>query len=90
MSRSAQCVSASVVTSLAIFFSFILATTPSISAQASAKPLRASEVMALEAAGVFPANVVDDVDARGLAFQPDADFLSLMIKAGQMRASSRH
>jgi tetratricopeptide (TPR) repeat protein len=82
MSRSAQCVSASVVTSLAIFFSFILATTPSISAQASAKPLRASEVMALEAAGVFPANVVHDVNARGLAFQPDADFLSLMTKAG--------
>jgi hypothetical protein len=70
MSRSAQSISAFVVTSLAVFFSFSfsLATTPNLSAETAARPLRASEVMALEAAGVLPANIVHEVAAPGIGF----------------------
>jgi tetratricopeptide (TPR) repeat protein len=46
------------------------------------RPLRASEVMALEAGGALPANMVYDITARGLAFRPQADFMALMTKAG--------
>jgi tetratricopeptide (TPR) repeat protein len=38
--------------------------------------------MALQAGGGWPANVVYDITARGLSFHPDADFMSLMTKAG--------
>jgi tetratricopeptide (TPR) repeat protein len=46
------------------------------------RSLRASEVMALQAGGALPANLVYDLTARGLSFHPDADFMSLMTKAG--------
>jgi tetratricopeptide (TPR) repeat protein len=46
------------------------------------RPLRASEVMALQAGGALPTNVVYDIAARGLSFHPDADFMSLLAKAG--------
>ena len=47
-----------------------------------AKPLRASEVMALEAGGALQANIAHDVAVRGINFHPDGDFLALMTKAG--------
>src|ERR1700735_4903043 len=52
-----------------------------VAAQAP-KPLRAGEVLALEVGGAMQANVVHHVAARGLNFQPDEDFLSLLKKAG--------
>ena len=45
-------------------------------------PLRASEVMAIQAAGALPANIVHDIATRGINFAPDQDFLALMTKAG--------
>jgi tetratricopeptide (TPR) repeat protein len=51
-------------------------------AQSSQKPLRASEVMALQAGGVLPENLARDIGKRGLNFHPDGDFLGLMTKAG--------
>jgi tetratricopeptide (TPR) repeat protein len=46
------------------------------------RALPASEVMALQAGGVLPANMVYDIRARGLSFHPGADFMALMTKAG--------
>src|SRR5579871_2528486 len=82
MSRSAPCVSAFVVSSLTVIFSFLIATTPSVSAQAAPRPLRASEVMALEAGGAMQENLAHDIKERGLNFHADANFLALMTKAG--------
>lgn len=50
--------------------------------QTAPKPLRASEVMALEAGGAFQANIAHDIAVRGINFHPDSDFLALMTKAG--------
>jgi Flp pilus assembly protein TadD len=46
------------------------------------KPLRASEVMALEAGGALAANIAHDIAVRGINFHPDGDFIALMTKAG--------
>ncbi len=46
------------------------------------RPLRASEVMALQAGAALPANISYDIEARGLNFAPDAHFLALMRRAG--------
>jgi tetratricopeptide (TPR) repeat protein len=51
-------------------------------AQTATKPLRASEVMALEAGGALQANLAHDIAVRGINFHPDSDFLTLMTKAG--------
>src|SRR5579859_934931 len=51
-------------------------------APAAPKPLRASEVMALEAGGALGANIAHDIAARGLNFHPDDSFFRLMTKAG--------
>jgi len=51
-------------------------------AQTATKPLRASEVMALEAGGALPANLAHDIAVRGINFHPDSDFLALMARAG--------
>ena len=51
-------------------------------AQTSSKPLRASEVLALEAGGALPANIVHHIAVRGLSFHPDDDFLKQATKAG--------
>lgn len=51
-------------------------------APASPRPLPASEVMALEAGGALSANLVHDIQVRGLGFKPSADFGELMKKAG--------
>ncbi len=53
-----------------------------VAAQTSLKPLRASELMALEAGGAFPANIVHHIAARGLNFHPDEDYLAQLKKAG--------
>lgn len=50
--------------------------------QTAPKPLRASEVMALEAGGALQANIAHDIGLRGLNFHPDSDFVALMTKAG--------
>ncbi len=54
----------------------------SSAAQTPSKPLRASEVMALQAGGALQANIVHDVETRGLRFHADDNFVSLMTKAG--------
>src|SRR3974390_703582 len=46
------------------------------------RPLRASEVMAIQAGGALPANIGHDVAIRGLTFHPDDEFLALMTNAG--------
>jgi tetratricopeptide (TPR) repeat protein len=51
-------------------------------AQTAPKPLRASEVMAIEAGGALQANIAYDITKRGLNFHPDEQFLALMKKAG--------
>ncbi len=51
-------------------------------AQTTPRPLRASEVMALEAGGALQANIAHDVAGRGLNFHPTDEVLSLMKKAG--------
>jgi tetratricopeptide (TPR) repeat protein len=48
----------------------------------SPRPLRASQVMALEAGGALQSNIAHDIAYRGLAFHPDDEFVSLMKKAG--------
>ncbi|HLV86971.1 MAG TPA: tetratricopeptide repeat protein [Candidatus Sulfotelmatobacter sp.] len=51
-------------------------------AQTAPHPLRASEVMALEAGGAMQANIAYDISSRGLKFHPDEDFFALMKRAG--------
>jgi tetratricopeptide (TPR) repeat protein len=51
-------------------------------AQSSRRPLRASEVMAIEAGGALQENIAHDISTRGLNFHPDDVFLGLMKKAG--------
>lgn len=51
-------------------------------AQTVPRPLRASEVMAVQAGGALEANIAHDITARGLNFHPTDDFLLLMKKAG--------
>src|ERR1700720_3448500 len=43
---------------------------------------RASEVLALEAGGVLPANVAHEIGVRGLNFDPDEDYRALLKTAG--------
>jgi hypothetical protein len=50
--------------------------------QTSPKPLRASEVLALEAGAVLPANVAHEIGVRGLNFHPDEDLRALLKTSG--------
>ena len=50
--------------------------------QTPPRPLRASEVLALEAGGVLPANVAHEIGVRGLNFDPDEDYRALLKTAG--------
>ena len=61
---------------LALFFSL------NLFAQPAPRPLRASEVMAVQAGGALEANIAHDINARGLKFHPTDEFLLLMKKAG--------
>jgi tetratricopeptide (TPR) repeat protein len=61
---------------LAILFSLHLL------AQTAPRPLRASEVMAVQAGGALEANIAHDITTRGLNFHPTDEFLLLMKKAG--------
>ncbi|HTS08761.1 MAG TPA: tetratricopeptide repeat protein [Candidatus Eisenbacteria bacterium] len=54
----------------------------SAATQNSPRPLRASEVMAIEAGGALQENIAHDIATRGLNFHPDDAFLGLMKKAG--------
>jgi hypothetical protein len=49
---------------------------------ASLRPLRESEILALVAGGIIPDNVVMEIQADGLAFLPDDEFRSLLTSAG--------
>jgi tetratricopeptide (TPR) repeat protein len=51
-------------------------------AQTAPRPLRASEVMALEGGGALQANIAHDISTRGLSFHPTDNFLALMKTAG--------
>ena len=51
-------------------------------ADATPRPLRASQVMALEAGKALSSNLVHDIRERGLSFTPDEEFLQLMVRAG--------
>ena len=50
--------------------------------QTPPKAMRASEVIALQAGGVLPESVAHDIAVRGLNFQPDEDFRTLMKTTG--------
>ncbi|HYA26180.1 MAG TPA: tetratricopeptide repeat protein, partial [Terriglobales bacterium] len=62
----------------------VLEALPSLNliAQTAPKPLRASQVMALEAGGALQANIAHDIAGRGLNFHPTQEFCALMKKAG--------
>lgn len=51
-------------------------------AQTAPGPLRASEVMAVQAGGALQANISYDISTRGLNFRPTDEFLALMKNAG--------
>jgi len=53
-----------------------------VASQTPPRPLRASEVLALEAGGVLPANVAHEIDVRGLNFHPDEDYRALLNTSG--------
>ena len=53
-----------------------------VASQTPPRPLRASEVLALEAGGVLPANVAHEIDVRGLNFHPDEDYRALLKTSG--------
>jgi tetratricopeptide (TPR) repeat protein len=51
-------------------------------AESTSKPLHASELLALVAGDALPANVVHEINARGLSFHPDDAYRALLKKAG--------
>jgi tetratricopeptide (TPR) repeat protein len=65
------------------FLTFLIFSSINVVAETSApRLLRASEVMAIQAGGALPENIVHDIATRGLNFHPDDEFLGLMTKAG--------
>ena len=70
----------------AVRFSFstlvLLGLSLGAASQTSPKPMRASEVLALEAGAVLPANVVHHLGRRGLNFHPDEAYRAQLEKAG--------
>lgn len=55
---------------------------PSASTEDSQRPLRASEVLALQAGGVLPANLAHDIAVRGVTFHTDVSFAAQIKQAG--------
>lgn len=80
MSKVCTRISVSGFAILALFSFLFLAS--DATAQIPPRPLRASEVMAIQAGGALPTNVAHDIAKRGLNFHPDDEFLTLMTKAG--------
>jgi tetratricopeptide (TPR) repeat protein len=72
---------ATVRCSVPLFF-FVIFVSFNMAAQTAPRPLRASEVMALEAGGALQENIAHDIATRGLNFQPNEDFVALLKKAG--------
>ncbi len=68
-----------------LFFSALLFAF-NLLAQTAPRPLRASEVMALEAGGALQANIAHAIATRGLSFHPNDEFVSLVKKAGADKA----
>ncbi len=75
----------------AVRFSFstlvLLGLSIGVASQTSSKPLRASQVLALQAGGVLPANVAHEIGVRGLNFQPDDEFRPSSKRQGPMPPS---
>lgn len=67
---------------LLVVFSLFLFSGIAESVDSVPKPLRASELVALIAGNVLPANITHEVNTRGLNFRPDASYLDLLKKAG--------
>jgi len=80
MSKVCARICVSSVALLAVFSSLLLVS--DANAQTAPRPLRASEVMAVQAGGALPANLAHDIATRGLNFHPDDAFLALMTQAG--------
>ena len=60
----------------------LLGLSVAVVSQTSPKPLRASQVLALEAGGVLPSNVAHEIGVRGLNFQPDEEFRAQLKTSG--------
>src|SRR5450432_2384289 len=60
----------------------VLALVAGAASQTASKPMRAIEVMALQAGGALPENIAREVNTRGLSFHPDADYIAQIKKAG--------
>ncbi|MGB6430585.1 MAG: tetratricopeptide repeat protein [Candidatus Acidiferrales bacterium] len=67
---------------LSVFTLVISAAFSRPASETSAKPLGASELLALVAGGTQTENVVHEISADGLAFRPDDFYGSLLKKAG--------
>ena len=63
-------------------FTFAISTEAVGQNQSAPKPLRASQLVALEAGGSLQANIAYDIGVRGVNFHPDEEFLQMMTKAG--------
>jgi tetratricopeptide (TPR) repeat protein len=64
-------------------FLFVLAAFQNLAlADTAPRPLRASQVMALEAGKALQSNLAQDIRERGLSFSPDEEFLQLVVRAG--------
>ena len=53
-----------------------------VKVNASPRPLRKGEILALVAGGIIPDNVVMEIQADGIAFLPDDEFRALLTSAG--------
>lgn len=69
-------------TSVSILILLIFSSITVVAQTSAPRPLRASEVMAIQAGGALPENIAHDIATRGLNFHPDDEFLGLMNKAG--------
>jgi tetratricopeptide (TPR) repeat protein len=68
----------SILLTLLLFGSSVV----SRAAEPTSKPLQASELLALVAGDVLPANVAHEINARGLSFHPDDAYRTLLKRAG--------
>jgi tetratricopeptide (TPR) repeat protein len=67
---------------LLLVLSICCASVVTRAAEPTLKPIQASELLALVAGNALPANVVHEIDTRGLNFHPDDAYRTLLKKAG--------
>jgi tetratricopeptide (TPR) repeat protein len=65
-----------------LFYLAVISLTFCPEVDASPRPLRKSEILALVAGEIIPDNVVIEIQADGLAFLPDDEFRALLTRAG--------